>query len=260
MAQVLVVNPYKKRPKMKRKHRRRRKASFSPKNVARRHARYLVKRRKARATLKTVNPRRRRRKIVAKRRRHVWRRHHQANPFMSELMTIVNPRHKRKKYMAKKRRHHRRTSYLSNPVGGVMNTAKGIVSKENLEAAAGAAVGFVVSTYVMTNLVPVSFKSTHLTAYASKAGVIILTTVAASFVSKRVAKFVLLGGTVSIIMDLYTDYVAPMISGTVATTAKPAGTSMFMGAGKPGVGTFFGHPRSLQAIMESPMNAGSDAY
>ena len=197
---------------------------------------------------------RHRRKKIHVRKRRASRRRHVRNPFLSELMLIGNPRkHHRRKSMAKRRHHRRRHSYLANPVSlkGITSTAKGIVSKENTMAAVGVAAGFVVTNLVMAKI-PATWKSSHLKAYASKIACITAVTIASGFVSKRVQKFVLLGGTASIILDIYTDFVAPMISGIGA----PAATSMYMG--RKGTGMYMGRNGRGSSLSANMADMPSD--
>lgn len=141
----------------------------------------------------------------------------------------------------KHHRHHRRSH--SNPfsVKSLTATPKELVSTENLMSAASVAAGFVLPNMAM-NYLPVSWRSTTITYYASKVGTIIVLTAAGNMVSRRIAKYVLLGGTVSLILDAYTE----LMSGkSPAPTAPPAGT---------GTQAFYGNLGNAGAYYGSMMN------
>jgi hypothetical protein len=127
------------------------------------------------------------------------------------------------------RRHHRRSH--SNPfsANALMATPKEMISSDNLMSAASVAAGFVLPNMAM-NYLPVTWRSTLMTYYLSKVGTVVVLTAAGSMVSKRVAKFILLGGSVSILLDLYTEFVGgkPPVTAPPAPGAAPA-TSAFYG-------------------------------
>jgi hypothetical protein len=135
-----------------------------------------------------------------------------------------------------------------NPIGGsvaaVAGPAKEMFSKENVVQASSIALGFVLPGIVTNKFVPVAWRNTALKGYAVKVGVIAVLAGATSMVSKRVSKAILIGGSVSLVLDLYTDFVAPMLGGLVGAAPAPAlpapagGTATYFG--DRGVGTYFG--------------------
>lgn len=214
MARVMVVNPP---PRSKRKALRaiRRKARhFSSKA----RAAAIRNLRKARLKLK---PRKKQRRLNKRFK----------NPFAGTLAIMGNPQRKRRKHtMARKhRRHHRRA--LSNPLSAnaILSPIKELKSPAFIMEAAGVAAGFVLPNMAM-NYLPVTWRSTTLTYYASKVGTIALLSAAGGFVSKRVSKFILVGGAVSLLLDLYTEF---MKGSSPVTTTAPApaatGTQAFYG-------------------------------
>lgn len=132
------------------------------------------------------------------------------------------------------RRHHRRHHRaLRNPfsASSLMATPKEMISTQNIMEAAGVAAGFILPSMVM-NYLPVTWRSTTLTYYASKVGTIVVLSAAGAVVSKRVAKFVLVGGTVSLLLDLYAEFVKGVMPVATAPGTAPAaapGTSAFYG-------------------------------
>lgn len=135
----------------------------------------------------------------------------------------------------KHRRHHRRS--LSNPfsVNSLLATPKEMISSQNIMEAAGVAAGFVLPNMAM-NYLPAAWRATTITYYASKVGTVAVLSAAAAMVSKRISKFVLLGGTVSLVLDLYTEFVGG--HGPVTTAPAPAatGTQAFYG----NLGAYYG--------------------
>lgn len=126
------------------------------------------------------------------------------------------------------RRHHRR---YRNPqlVQQLMSTPKELVSTQNIMEAAGVAAGFILPNMAM-NYLPATWRSTTISYYVSKVATIAVLSAAGNMVSRRVAKFVLVGGSVSLLLDLYAEFVkgvAPVSPAAPATA--PAGTQAFYG-------------------------------
>lgn len=156
-----------------------------------------------------------------------------------------NPRRRRKSHRKARRSSRRSVSIFRNPLGaslsGITSAPRQMISKDFLTEASAVAVGFVLPNLVMTNLPP-AMRNSRLKGYASKVAVVAVLAGASSMVSKRVSKAILLGGGVSILLDLYADFVAPMIQG-VMTPSAPTGTAAFYGeAGDPGMGAYYGEP------------------
>lgn len=130
----------------------------------------------------------------------------------------------------KHRRHHRRS--LSNPfsANALLATPKEMISSQFMMEAAGVAAGFVLPNMAM-NYLPVTWRSSVMTYYASKVGTIVVLSAAGSMISKRIGKFVLLGGGVSLMLDIYTE----LTKGTSpAATAPAPGTA-------PAASAFYGN-------------------
>lgn len=245
MARVTVVNPQPKfrsrtvRRRWKNKHRHVK--GYYPNPKRKKHRKFSAKARAAalrnlRKARMKLNPKRRH----SRRKRHA---HHFVNPFAGTLMTMGNPPRKRRHHMARRkhhRRHHRRA--LSNPfsANALLAAPKEMISPEFIMEAAGVAAGFVLPNMAM-NYLPVGWRSSVLTYYASKVGTIAVLSAAGGMVSKRVAKFVLVGGTVSLLLDLYTEF----MKGTSPVATAPAGTTA------PATNTFYGN---LSAYYGGMMN------
>jgi len=169
---------------------------------------------------KYLNPKRKRRAHKKRIRRH-------RNPFGSELAVIGNPmRAKRRYHVAKhKKRSHRRKrhsmSLLPNPFKGsnIMAAPKELFSAPFIVEAVAATAGFILPNLVM-NYAPVSFRDTKVKYYATKVAAVSLLSVAGNMHSKRTGRIVLLGGAISILLDVWTDFqashAAPAASGTHA--------------------------------------------
>ncbi len=133
--------------------------------------------------------------------------------------------------MARKhRRHHRRS--LSNPfsANALLATPKEMISSQFIMEAAGVAAGFVLPNMAM-NYLPVTWRSSVMTYYASKIATVAVLSAAGSMVSKRIGKFVLVGGGVSLMLDLYTE----LTKGTSPAATAPATT------GAPATNAFYGN-------------------
>lgn len=170
-----------------------------------------------------------------------------ANPFLGGLAVMGNPRRRKSHRKARRssRRSSRSMSIFRNPLGsslsGITSAPRQMISKDFLTEASAVAVGFVLPNIVMTSL-PAQMRDARWKGYASKVAVVAVLAGASGMVSKRVSKAILLGGGVSLLLDLYTDFVAPMIHG-VMTPSAPSGTAAFYGEGNdPGMGAYYGEP------------------
>lgn len=162
-----------------------------------------------------------------------------------------NPRKRRSHRRSHRRasRRGRRHSLFSNPIGGSLSAVsapvKEMISKDFLMEASSVAAGFVLPGIVTNKFVPATWRNTPMKGYAVNIGTVAVVAALASFVNKRASKAILLGGGVKVILDLYTDFVAPMLGSVVsaapATPALPApagGTATYFG--DRGMGTFYG--------------------
>jgi hypothetical protein len=109
-----------------------------------------------------------------------------------------------------------------------------MISTENLMSAASVAAGFVLPNMAMSYL-PVGWRSTTIGYYASKVGTVVVLTAAGSMISKRVAQYILLGGSVSLILDLYTEWMSGKSPAPTAPAAS-TGTQAFYG----NLGAYYG--------------------
>lgn len=138
--------------------------------------------------------------------------------------------------MARRRhhRHHRRS--LSNPfsANALLAGPKEMISSQFIMEAAGVAAGFVLPNMAM-NYIPVGWRSTTITYYASKVATVAVLAAAGAMVSKRISKFVLLGGGVSLMLDLYAEFAQGKMPVTTAP-APGAGTQAFYG----NLGAYYG--------------------
>lgn len=143
--------------------------------------------------------------------------------------------------MAKrKRKHYRRHS---NPaisgLKGLIAVPREMVSTSFVMEAAGVAAGFMLPTMVM-NQIPATWRAAKWQGYAWKVGAIAALTVGAGFVNKRIARFVMVGGGVSLLLDLYAEF----MGGGMSAPALPApnGTKIYTGVGPGGMRLFTGNP------------------
>ncbi len=134
------------------------------------------------------------------------------------------------------RRHHRRS--LSNPfsANALLSGPKEMISSQFIMEAAGVAAGFVLPNMAM-NYLPITWRSTTISYYASKVATVAVLSAAGSMVSRRVGKFVLLGGGVSLMLDLYTEFVGG--HGPVPTAPAP-GTTPATNAFYGNLGAYYG--------------------
>lgn len=180
--------------------------------------------------------------------------HVHKNPFLGELAMIGNPRRKRRKSSRKARRSSRRSRGMrlfANPGGklisGILAGPKEMATMGFAQDAASVAVGFVLPNMVMARL-PANLRDTRVKVYASKVAVVAGISAVSSVVSKRAAKMILLGGGVSLALDLWVDFLAPMMG----QGAPAAGTGVYYGdsdSGMSGVGVYYGD--SASSLSES---------
>lgn len=163
------------------------------------------------------------------------------------------------------RRHHRRHHGLRlNPSGALAAVVAGpkeMVSGEFIKEAVSVAAGFLLPGMVLPRI-PAQFRNATWKAYGSKVAVVAgLSAVAGMAVSKRAAKLVLLGGGVSILLDLYADFVQPAISGVMAppAPAPASGAAAYFGnSGDPGVAGLadFDSTPQLESFFGNPNDPG----
>lgn len=154
---------------------------------------------------------------------------------------MLNPRKRRKKSHGRRRSHRRsRSMVLRNPLPAVLSAPREMASKSFVMEAASVAAGFVLPSVILPRL-PSQLRDSTIKAYASKIAVVAVLAGGASLVSKRVSRALLLGGGVSILLDVWTDFIAPAIMGGGA--GPSGGASAYYGdPGDPGVGAYYGDP------------------
>ena len=156
------------------------------------------------------------------------------NPFLGELAVLGNPR---RRHHAMK---HRKSIMLRNPIKGsiaaITEGPKSMMKMDFIKDAVSVAAGFVLPNMVITKL-PAWARDQHWKVYASKVVVVSMLAGVSGIVSKRVQKAILLGGGISIIMDLYADFILPRLSPAPAVPA-PAATSTYFGTD--GLSTYYG--------------------
>lgn len=253
MARIPVLNP----PTKKRRRVRRHKIKFK------RKARHVKRRRvavKNTAPKRTHRKRRHARRHPKKVRRNPKRGRKRArfNPFGSEMMLLGNPsrtgRKRRRKSMA---RHHkrsrRRRSALSNPMSAVKDilaTPKEMVSKEFIMQAVATTAGFMLPNMVLSYL-PAGFKNATWKLFGSKVLVVAgLSTAAGMVGQKKAARFVLIGGGVALLLDLWSLWQARSMP---ASPASAAGTSAYYG-GDPSLGAYYGNDAGVGAFYDETAN------
>jgi hypothetical protein len=151
----------------------------------------------------------------------------------------------------RKRRRHSR-SLLSNPfssVSGLLSKPKEMFTKEFALQATATAAGFMAPNIVM-NYIPVQFRASKMTFYLSKIAVVAGLSTAVGMVNKTASRAVLIGGGVSLLLDLWAEYQAHA-KATATPAPAPAGTSAFYG---PGMGAFYGDSRGMgdDLVLTSP--------
>lgn len=156
--------------------------------------------------------------------------------------------------MARKSHRRRRRSsrsLLSNPfksVSGLLSKPKEMFTKEFALQATATAAGFMAPNIVM-NYIPAQFRASKATFYLSKIVVVAGLSTAVGMVNKSASRAVLIGGGVSILLDLWAEYQAHAKAATAPAPA--AGTSAFYG---PGMGAFYGDARNMgdDLVLTSP--------
>jgi len=173
----------------------------------------------------------RKRKLVRPRRSTIPAHATFVNPFLGELAMIGNPRRRRKSRKSSRkssRRARRSRGLFTNPGGKAMTAIlaapREMATMEFAKDAVGVAAGFVMPNMFVARL-PANFRDSRVKVYASKVAVIAGLSAAASVVSKRAAKMVLLGGGVSLLLDVWVDWIAPALG---------------QGGGAPGTGVYYG--------------------
>ncbi len=131
--------------------------------------------------------------------------------------------------MARRRHHRRSRRSLSNPfsASSLLAAPKEMISSQFIMEAAGVAAGFVLPGIAM-NYLPATWRAAKWQYYASKVATIAVLSAAGQMVSRRVSKFILVGGGVSLLLDLYTE-VMGMVGTTAAPTAAAPATHAFYG-------------------------------
>ena len=133
----------------------------------------------------------------------------------------------------RKRRRHSRA--LTNPfnVSNLLSKPKEMVSKEFVTETVGVAVGFMAPNIVL-GYIPATFRNSTVKLYASKVLVIAGLSAAAGMVSKKASRFVLIGGGVALLMDLWAMWQAKSVP------APAPGTSAYYGEESTGVSAYYG--------------------
>lgn len=186
-----------------------------------------------------------------------------ANPFLGGLAMLGNSPMARKR-KSHKRRSHRRSSRrsrglaLSNPLPAVLSAPSQMIKKDFVTEAASVAAGFVIPGMILPRL-PVSMRDSTLKAYAAKVVIVAGLAGGASLVNKRLSRAVLLGGGVSLLLDVWTDFVAPSV---MRIGAPAAAVNAYYGdPGDPGVGAFYGQAGDpgVGASIGDAFGGGDDA-
>lgn len=135
--------------------------------------------------------------------------------------------------MAHRRRHRRNRRHYSNPpsVKALLAQPKELIKPDFAMEAVAVAGGFVMPGIVM-NYVPAGFRDAPWKFYLSKVAVISALATAATMVKPRIGRMVLLGGGVSLIMDLFQTVMTPAVP-----TPAPAAAGAYYG---PGIHAYYG--------------------
>jgi len=163
-----------------------------------------------------------------------------ANPFLGEL-AIMNPRKHRKHAVKHHRRTHRRGLMFRNPgFAAVLAGPKEMIRLDFIKEAASIAAGFILPNMVIVRL-PANWRNATWKVYTCKVVTVAALSAGAAVISKRLSRLVLIGGGVSLLMDLYADFLAPRIAGLTAGAAAPVAPTAGMYYGEEGgVGTYYG--------------------
>lgn len=164
------------------------------------------------------------------------------NPFLGELAMIGNPRKRRKARKTSHRRSSRRRSrgLFANPGGkaltSILAAPREMATMDFAKDAASVAAGFVLPNMLVARL-PANLRDSRMKVYGSKVAVIAGLSAAASMVSKRASKMILLGGGVSLLLDAWVDFLAPALGqgggapSTAAYYGDEGGTGVYYGDG-----------------------------
>lgn len=132
----------------------------------------------------------------------------------------------------KRRRSHR---IYRNPIsaGALLAKPKQMLQKDFISEAGSAAAGFIGATWGL-QYIPAQFRDTPVKVVLSKVAVVTLLSTGASFINQRIGRAVLLGGGMSLLLDVY-----QMARGMMGpSAAAPAGgTSAYYG---PGINAYYG--------------------
>ncbi len=154
---------------------------------------------------------------------------------------IGNPRKRRKSRKSSRRssRRSRGMRLFANPGGkalsSILSGPKEMATMDFAKDAASVAAGFVLPNMLVAKL-PANFRDSRVKVYGSKVAVIAGLSAAASMVSKRASKMILLGGGVSLLLDVWVDWIAPALG---HGAAPAAGTGVYYGE-EPGMGVYYG--------------------
>ncbi len=131
--------------------------------------------------------------------------------------------------MARKHRRHRRR--YSNPLSAkaLLDQPKQLLKADFAMEAVAVTGGFVAPGMIM-NYVPISFRDVPWKFYLSKVAVISGLATAATMIKPRIGRMVLLGGGVSLLMDIFQSFMAH-------ATPAPAATKAYYG---PGIHAYYG--------------------
>ncbi len=204
---------------------------------------------KGRAALKKLrNPKRRQRHASRKvsRARRRSRLQHKNPSGIGELAIMsANPKkHRRSRKGRRHRRSRRSLSLFRNPGGAVLAAVtsgpKELVKADLLKDALAVSAGFLAPNKVLMRL-PASMINAPWKAYASKVGLIVGgAALAGKFFGPRAKRGVLIGGAVSLAVDLFTDYVEPMISGATSPAPAPQVSAYFGRRTELGLDAYYG--------------------
>lgn len=197
-----------------------------------------------------------------------------ANPLAGELLVMGNPhrrRKRRKKYRRKRRKNpcdapykkmtysnqprapYKKMTYKNRPrrraltfrgaPGRILSQAQQIATVGFMQDAASAAVGFVLPDMAVRMLPPI-WRDQPWKVYASKLGAVATITVIGNMWNRKVGRMIALGGGMSLALDLWTDFVAPLVSGVLpGAPGAPTmeGTEYYYGTSEDtGVGHYWG--------------------
>jgi hypothetical protein len=213
---------------------------------------------KGRAALRKLrNPKRRHRRASRKASARRRSRLPHKNPIgIGEILTMSNPKRRRSRHKRSHRRHHHRRRSLTlfrNPGGAVVSAVtsgpREVLKGEFIKDALAVSAGFMIPNQVLMRL-PASMINSPVKAYLSKAGLIVVgAAIAGKVGGPKARRGVLLGGALGLAVDLWTDYVSPMID-KAGSASKPAGTAMYYGEDRQ-LGAYYGE-RGMGGIFDGP--------